>query len=94
MEAEQANFSQNHMNIRFNDPVLTLPEKPGRLILRIDDYEAVIKIKDITQYTFPFESLARKTTLTAIFIAENGLAATAEIHIQGKRICRIAECTF
>lgn len=94
LESEQANFTQNHLTLQFNDPILTLPEASGRLILRTDNYESIMVIENKRHLTIPFELLAHKTVLTVIFISDNGLSVTAEINIEGKKICRLATCTF
>lgn len=93
-EAERASFKQNNLTLTFIDPVLTLPDSNGRLILRTDNYETLLTVKESRHITVPFELLAHKTILTAIFIAENGLSVDAEIHIEGKKICRLTGCIF
>lgn len=93
MEAEQATFTRNNLTITFIDPVLTLPDNRGRLILRTNDYETLITVRS-RHVTVPFELLAHKTILTAIFITDNGLSIDAEIVIQGKKICRVTGCVF
>ncbi|KAG8175021.1 hypothetical protein JTE90_011657 [Oedothorax gibbosus] len=93
LEFENAIFSLNNLNMSFHDPVVTVP-MPGTLIARSSGKELVIQVKDDLNIILPLELLAYKDTLKLVFISTLGHAVYGEVLLEGKTVCRSANCVL
>lgn len=93
LEFERATFSVNNLTLQFLDPVVTVPES-GKLIARVSGNELIMDVKDDLNLVLPIEFTAYKQKLTLIFIASSGKAVYGDVILEGKSICRAANCFF
>lgn len=91
LEGETALFSEKNLSIKFEDPILFLPDE-GRVILRSPDFENVITIPADKMIIIPFEYLAYKTQIQVIYLHPSGQTISGLIHVNGKSVCQIRHC--
>ena len=91
LEKETAIFTQYNMSLKFNDPILTLPDR-GRVIIRSETFEHVLTVPQDLMITLPFEILAYKTDIQVIYIHDTGRTITGIIHVTGKSRCQLRQC--